>query len=50
MSTLQRINQALNEEALFGTFALVPVVDEDFIRQPVYKSLREGKTNGVSHS
>ncbi|KAF7327296.1 COesterase domain-containing protein [Mycena kentingensis (nom. inval.)] len=46
VDSLQAINMDLNLKGFFGTFVFVPVVDGDFITQPIIAALKEGKVNG----
>jgi carboxylesterase type B len=45
-STLANINVALNAAAFYGTYTLVPVVDEQFITQSPTQALKQGLTKG----
>ncbi|KAF9468175.1 Alpha/Beta hydrolase protein [Collybia nuda] len=45
-ATLQNINIQMGDNAFFGTFAFVPVVDGTFITQRPTIALRQGKVNG----
>ncbi|KAF7327297.1 COesterase domain-containing protein [Mycena kentingensis (nom. inval.)] len=44
--TLQTANTNINTAGFFGTFVLVPVIDGEFITQPVTNALRSGQVNG----
>ncbi|TFL04226.1 Alpha/Beta hydrolase protein [Pterulicium gracile] len=45
---LAQINVVLTSDGLFGTWAFAPVVDGEFIMQPVKTALKQGKTNGAA--
>lgn len=47
ISRLDSVNQIINKEGFYGTYTFVPVVDGEFVRQDVGRSLREKKVNGV---
>ena len=49
-SILQEANTVICTSAFFGTFAFVPVVDGELIRESPGKQLRAGAVNGVSVS
>ncbi|KAK7017378.1 carboxylic ester hydrolase, partial [Favolaschia claudopus] len=46
VDVLETANTNINSAAFYGTFALVPVVDGEFIRQRPTLSLSQGKVNG----
>lgn len=46
ISRLDSVNQIINKEGFYGTYTFVPVVDGEFVRQDVGRSLREKKVNG----
>lgn len=48
LADLREVNAKVAEQALYGTFAFVPVVDGDFIRESPIKALRRGKLNSVT--
>ena len=47
-NALQNVNVKVNNNAFYGTFATVPVVDGEFIRDGPTKIIQSGKLNGVS--
>lgn len=49
LADLREVNAKVAEQALYGTFAFVPVVDGDFIRESPIQALRRGRLNSVSH-
>jgi hypothetical protein len=49
-TTLENANMKNNGDGFFGTVALVPVVDGEFIRQRASLALAYGKVNGVRSS
>jgi hypothetical protein len=49
-TTLENANMKINGDGFFGTVALVPVVDGEFITQRASLALAHGKVNGVRSS
>ncbi|TEB27125.1 alpha/beta-hydrolase [Coprinellus micaceus] len=45
LADLREVNAKVAEQALYGTFAFVPVVDGDFIRESPIQALRRGRLN-----
>jgi hypothetical protein len=49
-TVFEAVNTNITSSAFFGTFVLVPVIDDTFIVQRPTISLMEGKVNGVYFS